>query len=49
MILDVTVKYGVEYVAHTVKKKMVSLVSHFHKVEVTVGNYLERMFSQLLP
>lgn len=46
--IDVTVKYGMEYVAYAVKK-MISLVSHFNEVEVTVGNYLEEMFSQLLP
>lgn len=46
--IDVTVKYGVGYVAHAVKK-MISLVSHFNEVEVTVGNNLEEMFSQLLP
>lgn len=41
MSIDVTVKYGMEYVAHIVEKKMPSLVSHFNKVEVTVGNCLE--------
>lgn len=48
MSIDVTVKYGMGYVAHAVKK-MISLVSHFNEVEVTVGNYLEEMFRQLLP
>lgn len=46
--IDVTMKCGVGYVAHAVKK-MISLVSRFNEVEVTVGNYLEEMFSQLLP
>lgn len=38
--IDVTVIYGMEYMAHAVKK-MVSLVSCFNKVKVTVFNYLE--------
>lgn len=41
MSTDVTTRYGMEDVAHNVKKCYLQ-VSHFDKVEVTVGNSTQK-------